>query len=350
MSISHDFSKLSSAEIARLFHETRKLAIAQRNPHDQQERTAPATSGLHFVNGSYCSCDGGPGSHAVEPERYYQSEQGAMVRLEPGEERPASLEDERTARLCRMTENEVERLSEDARAELMEFREGVLEERSQQFRTARPKYHATEENKQALLERLGDEHLGYCLDDPEEMMSLLLTRGVWTVENLCTAFDALSNEGMLTPRPGDARRLDADELRTLSAYCSGCQTDSEFERVLDQYLYLATGNRKGWRAAALDARYSKVLEQAILFCFENSTPDYRPTAERRRFLKEHLAGRFPSVRLLRAGWELCKQAEAKGELGNDDSAPAPKFTEENRKLAQAQALADAISQESFRGL
>lgn len=349
MSISHDFSRLSSAEVAKLFDETRRLAIAQRNQDDQQERTAPSSGGLHFVNGSYCSCDGGLASHAVEPERYYQSESGAMVRLEPGEERPASLEDERTERLCRMTENEIERLSDEARAELMEFREGVLEERAQQFRAARSKYNPTEENKQALLERLGDEHVGYCLDDPGDMMSLLLNRGAWTVENLCSAFDSLSNEGKLTPRPGDARRLDADELRTLSAFCAGCQTDTEFERVLDQYLYLATGNRKGWRTVATDSRYSRVLEQAISFCFENSQPDYSPTSERRRFLKKYLAGRFPSIRLLRAAWVACQRAEEKGELAQDE-APAPRLSEDEQKLNQAQQLANEIARASWEGV
>ncbi|GEM_PF-4841192 len=348
-----DFSKLSNAEIARLFHETRKLAIQEKyGVADAQPGQAHSeNSRFHLEpSGAVCDC-GNPASHYTEPERFYQSEQGAMVRLEPGEERPASLEDERTERLCRMPQSEVDNLSADARAELTEFRNAVLEERAQAFRAARPKYYDIDENMQALLGRLGDEHLGYCLDDPEEMMDLLLNRGAWTVENLCFAFDALSNEGKMTPRPGDSRRLDADELRTLSAYCAGCQTDAEFERVLDNYIYLATGNGRGWRAAALDSRYSKVLEQAIFFCFENSQPDYSPTPERRRFLKKYLASRFPSIRLLRAAWIACQKAEEKGELRDDDQpAAAPRLSPDEAKIQEANALAREIAQKSFSGM
>lgn len=339
-------SRLSNQEIARLYEQTRKLAIeekygASEKPSNSQWHRAP--------EGHMCDCKGGSASHyATESERYYIDASGAVLPLAAGERRPLNLRDERIAWACRLTERQLDDLRPEARAEAEEVRAAVLESEAQQFRDRFPEYNDTPENSQALIERLCERHLAFYPDGEDEAMSELLSRDCWSADSIAGAYEELRDEGRLTPRPGHARNLDADELRTLSAFCAGCRTDAEFERALNQYVYLATGSERGWRAVAFDARYSKVLESAILFCFENSQPDYSPTPERRQFLENHVAGRFPSVQMLRAGWELRKQAEAKGETQPPEQSHTPNADEQ--RLNEAQAMLDALAQEGFRGM
>src|SRR5690348_15225815 len=99
-----DFSRLPSSEVHRLFHETRKLALQEKYgvAEDRPGNPRSQKSQYHLEpSGAVCDC-GDPASHYPAEERFYQSEEGAMVRLEAGEERPASLEDERTERMIRM--------------------------------------------------------------------------------------------------------------------------------------------------------------------------------------------------------------------------------------------------------
>ena len=354
MSITPDLSKLSSSAIADLYAQTRREYIRQRDGVDEAEvrpkSASPASGGLHFVNGSYCSCQEGLASHAVEPERYYQSESGCMVKLEPGEERPASLEDERTERLIRMPQNEVDNLGPEAHAELMEFREGILEQRSQEFLAARPKYNPTDENKEAMLEYLGNTHLGYVLNDDDELMLTLLTRGCYTVKNLCAAYDHLSRRGELTPLPGDVKKLDAQQTLELSAMCSTARTDDDFENILDQYLLATTGSNRGARRLVLDPRYVKAVSEGVYFIFANSTPEFQETAEAKQFLKRYVGNRFVSVRLLRAGLAAYLRAKEKGEIEQEQTVVQSKPSPEEETLQKVNDFAREISRASWQGL
>lgn len=353
--IGHDFKKLSNSEVAQLYAETRREYIKERDGEGTDTRR-PKTAGnskLHLVSGAVCDCSGGLASHYPEEEKAYVDPSGGIATMQDGEDLPLNEEQRQTRFFESMSISEVSRLSQADQFALQEWRDARAEQIAQEFRAARPKYNPLAANHLALLNYLAVEHLATVgindPDDADDLTMTLLARGCFTVQALCEAYDALVREGKLTPLPGDARKLDADELRTLSAYCIGCETDSDFERVLDSYIRLSTGSNRGWRDAALDARYSKVLEQAIAFCFENSTPDYSPTPERRRFLKKHLSGRFPSIRLLRAGWELCKQAETKGELEQDEP-PAPRLTDEDRKVMEAQDRANEIARLAWEGI
>ena len=354
--MSFDFSNLSSPEIARLFNETRKLAVQEKygaRPEDQPTSPRGGNSPYHQApDGSICDC-GNVASHYPEPERFYQSESGAMVRLEAGENRPASLADERTERLCRMPKNEVERLSDDARAELMEFREGVLEQRSQEFRAARPKYNPTEENRHALVSYLANENIGYGPDGPDddaEIMTELLTRGLWDCEQLCAAYDHLSRRGELTPLPGDVKKLDAQQTLELSAMCSTARTDDDFENILDQYLLATTGSSQGARRLVLDHRYVKAVSAGVYFIFANSTPEFQETAEAKQFLKRYVGNRFVSVRLLRAGYAAYLKAKENGEIEQDQTVVQSKPSPEEETLQRVNEIAREISRASWDGL
>jgi hypothetical protein len=349
----HDFSRLSSAEIARLFHETRKLAVEQKYGVAEDRPSNPRSQNSQYhlePSGAVCDC-GDPSSHVAPEQRFYQSESGAMELLEAGMERPASLQDERTERLIRMPQNQVDNLGPDAKAELLEFKDAVIEERAMQFREQRPKYRKDAENFHALIDYLANEHLGLGLDDPDEaddMAHTLLERGCWTVENLCSAYDDLSRQGKLLTLPGEVKKLDAEEFRACSAAASNAQTDIEYERVLDHYLYLSTGSAKGARALALDPRFARAVSEGVYFVFAHSTPEYQETPEAKKFLKRYVGNRFVSVRLLRAGLAAYLRARENGEL-QEQPVPA-RITEEDRQLAEAQQIANEIARASWQGL
>jgi hypothetical protein len=349
-----DFSKLSSAEIARLFNETRKLAIKERYgvAEEQPNNRRAGNSPYHLdPSGAVCDCKGGPQAHVAPEERFYQSQEGAMVRLEPGDERPTSLQDERTERLIRMPQSQVDNLNPQAKAELLEFRDAIIEERAMQFRQQRPKYRKDAENFYALIDYLANEHLGLGLDDPDDaddMAHTLLERGCWTVEHLCSAYDDLCRQGKLLKLPGEVKKLDAEEFRACSAAASNAHTDTDYERVLDHYLYLSTGSAKGARALALDPRYASAVSEGVYFVFAHSTPEYQETPEAKKFLKRYVGNRFVSVRLLRAGLAAYLKAKENGEL--QEQPVLARITEEDRQLAEAQQIANEIARASWQGL
>lgn len=353
MSISHDFSGLSNKEIARLFNETRKLAIQEKYGTPDESKPRNEKSRYHLApDGSVCDC-GDLLSHYPQDEgQNYIHSQGYVATAEPGEHIELTDAQRKIRFYESMPKHEVDRLSAPDQAALQDWREARTEEIAQQFRAARPSYNPVEENHLALLDYLNAEHLGrsgqVAPEETEELTLTLLARGCFTVETLCNAYDELSRQGRLTPRPGDVRRLDADELRRLSALASGCKTDLDYEQCLQKYLELS-GIDLSWREAALDSIYSPVVEKAVFWIWEQAQETYTPTAERRAAIRKYLAGRFPTVKLLNAAWLAVQRQEERGGIEQEEQ-PAPKLRPEEAKIQQAQALANAIAAEQFKGM
>jgi hypothetical protein len=58
-----------------------------------------------------------------------------------------------------------------------------------------------------------------------------------------------------------------------------------------------------------DPELARIVREAVWFCWENGRPNYSPTPERRRFMKEYIAGRIPTARLLDEAWSACQAAD-----------------------------------------
>ena len=146
--------------------------------------------------------------------------------------------------------------------------------------------------------------------------------------------------------PGEIKRLDAEEFGEISAACSVAQSDADYERILNHYLYLTTGSNEGVRVLALDSRYSQAVREGVYLIFAHSTPEYEETADAKSYLMRYCGRRFPSIKLLRSAYAAYLR---KGELAADQPAQ-PTLSEEDRKLQQAQELANQIARSSWDGI
>ena len=54
---------------------------------------------------------------------------------------------------------------------------------------------------------------------------------------------------------------------------------------------------------------ARIVRESVWFCWENGRPEYSPSAERRRFMQNYVAGRIPTARLLDEAWAACKAEE-----------------------------------------
>lgn len=59
-----------------------------------------------------------------------------------------------------------------------------------------------------------------------------------------------------------------------------------------------------------DPALTNIVREAVWYCWEQGRPNYSPSPERRKFMREYIAGRIPTARLLDEAWAAC-QAEEK---------------------------------------
>lgn len=350
----YNFNKLNNGELAQLYAATRREYIRQRDGIEESDAKRPKTAGqskAHIVNGAVCECPEGLASHYPQDEgQKYIHPQGYVATAEPGEQVELTEEARKIRFYESMPDSDVSRLPEADQLALLEWREARIEQICAEFVQKQRRYHPVSENKVALVDYLSRKYLAVRCQDEDEVeptLLVLLQRGVLTPENLAEAFDALHKAGRLEARPGVAKPLNADDLRRLSALAGSCRGDRDYETVLQEYLHLS-GIKLSWREAVLDSVYSPVVEKAVIWIWEQAQDTYTPTPERRAAIHKYLAGRFPTVKLLNATWLAVQRQEEREGLGQEEQ-PAPKLSPDEEKLQQAQALADAIAQESFRG-
>ena len=83
-----------------------------------------------------------------------------------------------------------------------------------------------------------------------------------------------------------------------------------------------------------DPALALIVSEAGWFCWEQGRPGYSPTVERRRFIKDYIAGRIPTARLLDEAWAACQAAEKDamrasvlGQITNDEGPGEPNLEE-----------------------
>jgi len=76
-----------------------------------------------------------------------------------------------------------------------------------------------------------------------------------------------------------------------------------------------------------DPALAKVVDEAVWFCWQQGRPNYSPAPERRKFMRDYIAGRIPTVRLLDEAWAACqadeKDAMRASVLGQVQGDPEP---------------------------
>jgi hypothetical protein len=197
---------------------------------------------------------------------------------------------------------------------ISELADERAEEVAHEFRRRNPGYLKCDANWRSMIETLAHNYLGEDDLDVEEAQELLISGGLFTVENLTAAFRALDRVGALEypanhSRPlKEAQRLRAaqlaangDVLGGIVAYVQG--------RISEEAAFEVAFTLEDPLAFTADPKNQPILEEACLFCWEHYRKDYSPSPARRRFLREYCAGRFVTVSLLDAAFEECKRVE-----------------------------------------
>jgi hypothetical protein len=222
---------------------------------------------------------------------------------------------------------------------LKEWQYGKAEQVAREFMRPNPSYYRCQENWEALVQTLALNALGWYEDmaPTEEAQEELIKRGFWTVENLSSAFKALSRQEVLEVKPGQPRKITERELRAIAL-----QASSGGVAAIARYLLRRAPEEKADAfmdaPTAIDAldevadpELARIVREVVWFCWENGRPNYSPTPERRKFMHEYIAGRIPTARLLDEAWAACQAAERdalrSGLLRQvsepDDTQPAP---------------------------
>ncbi len=198
-----------------------------------------------------------------------------------------------------------------------EFNAAERETIAVQFVKNNPDYEVNDANSARLVGYLGFKYLHVDIDeyeDIEDAIEDLLVRGHWTVQNLTEAFHILRNEGLLLAKEGTARPLSKNEKQSLSLAAASIRWGTanqlgDFDRVLDGYLQFALGDSapRHWSDVIGNQNYYDVLFDAVFFIWSQTRADYTPSEGAEQYLRRYLAGRFPTVPLLNAGWEKAKQ-------------------------------------------
>ena len=160
--------------------------------------------------------------------------------------------------------------------------------------------------------------LGWTEDesDVEEAQDELVRRGLWSLESLNAAFNALSRAGVLLVRPDQPRNLTEQQRRALALQAGSGDVDGAISRYLlmrapediaDVLLNAPTLSDALDEIA--DPALAKIVSEAVWYCWEQGRPNYSPTPDRRRFMREYIAGRIPTARLLDEAWMSCQAEE-----------------------------------------
>lgn len=208
---------------------------------------------------------------------------------------------------------------ETGNPELLEsYLDHKAERVAREFMRRNPTYHRCPENWERLIKTIAFNTLGWAEDeaDEDEAHEELVRRGLWTLENLNAALNALSRAGALLARSDQPQNLNEQQRRAIALQAASGDVDGAISRYLllrapedsrDALLNAPT------LADALDEiadpALGKIVNEAVWFCWEQGRPNYSPTAERRKFMREYSAGRIPTARLLDEAWAACQVEE-----------------------------------------
>ena len=185
---------------------------------------------------------------------------------------------------------------------------------AQQFVATNPTYYRTSHNQESIILTLAWNVFGMEYHDADEAEEDLIAGGYWTLPNLSATFAALTEAGVLETRPGQPRTLTEHEKRL----CALRAVNGDLAGAVGEYIKLKLGEPSAEEiidslanpeSFVSDPLYVPVMNEAIWFCWEQSTTNYTPTPERRRFLHSFVAGRFLTLDLLNAAWAACQLAE-----------------------------------------
>jgi hypothetical protein len=183
---------------------------------------------------------------------------------------------------------------------------------AQAFKRRCEHYIPTQENSDKMVETMAFNFLPTSQQSgsTEELIDRMAMAGKWTVENLEACYLRLRGEGLLQVAAGEARELSEAERLHVSRLAMRGETAQAiaayFEYALDEELTMDQVN---------DPSYRQVCDDACLYVFEASTPDFTPTPERREYLSNFAAGRPLTLVLLQSAWESCKANEKRYERG-----------------------------------
>jgi hypothetical protein len=190
---------------------------------------------------------------------------------------------------------------------------------------------ARETGDAGLIERLQDEredveakafvseHPSYYRTDAnyDSVREYIDERGLaFNRQNLAAAYKVLSRTGKLQVDPDTPRPLTERDSRAIALQAAS----GDVEGAVGRYLQLRLPQQASemWMYStslqeALDTvaapEYTRLVEEAVWFCWGHGRPNYSPTRARREFIQEYVAGRIPTARLLDEGWAACQAAE-----------------------------------------
>src|SRR5579863_8720472 len=176
--------------------------------------------------------------------------------VQPSEEsqlpdpRFAPLDDRGTGLGARALKRSIEELATDPEVqeqvaietgnpELLEsYLDQKAEQVSREFMRKNPSYHRCPENWEAMVRTVAFNLLGWAEDegDADEAEEELIRRGLWTLENLNAAFNALSREGALIARPDQPQNLSQQQRRAIALQAGSGDIDGAISRYLLQLL------------------------------------------------------------------------------------------------------------------
>lgn len=202
----------------------------------------------------------------------------------------------------------------------------VNEERAarvaEQFIRKHPEYYGTDENFELLAAQIAEDAgmLG------EIDLTKLYASGFFTLEWLEKAYRKLTREGQLEQAPGTLRELSPAQVQYCQYLCSRKDTPAAIVHYVWYRLHPSPeakdiseslGGADEAYALIKDPQYKPLLTEACWFVFEQITPDYLETKERREFIEKYTRNKFVTVPLLVKAWDIRKaweQGEAKHSL------------------------------------
>ena len=287
----------------------------------QRERIVREES-ARFLDENFAPLDlqGFPDLHNPQLERFEDADRHGFNRIDVSGLGSVN-------RLREMLENPSRQILEELARETRnpQLIQAITDERAadvaEQFVRRTPDYLRDDENLAALVDFLAQKHLRRSADEFNSIDAAvreLFRVNAWTLDELSKAYRQLLRQGALRVPANHPRLLTDRELAHSAQLAAngdvvGAVSTYLRHRVSEEIADQATYSLVVPEAFTTDPQYRPFIEEALLFVWENSHFDYRPTPERRRFLLDHVGGRFMTLALLDAAWKACKDAE-KGAL------------------------------------
>jgi len=203
--------------------------------------------------------------------------------------------------------------------ELERIEEEQAEAAVWEFRRRNPNYFKSPVNWERMVASMAQKWLGWVDADEieaDEAYAELARRGYWTADNLTTAFKALSQAGSLEVSPDALRPLTEHDKRAIALQAASGDVEGAVTRYLQlrlpqlvSELWLYSTSHQDALDCVADPAYKGILWEAVWFCWEHGRANYAPTAERRNFMRQYIANRIPTARLLDMAWAACQEAE-----------------------------------------